>query len=178
MKSSKWKQIWQWVPGIKYPFSSFHKENVTEMKTYSPHFLFSFHGRLWDGESLAADLLFCASNLREKGTIVRVWLSGEVLRVVFIRSVHIFSLVAQRLKHLPPMWETWVRSLGRENPLEKEMVTHSSILAWRIPWTEESGGLQSMGSQRVGHDWATSLHKLKQKNVAVNNVFISPLFEI
>ena len=85
------------------------------MKTYSPHFLFSFHGRLWDGESLAADLLFCASNLREKGTIVRVWLSGEVLRVVFIRSVHIFSLVAQRLKHLPPMWETWVRSLGRDN---------------------------------------------------------------
>ena len=55
------------------------------------------------------------------------------------------------------MWETWVRSLGREDPLEKEMATHSSILAWRIPWTEEPGGLQSMGSQRVGHDWATSL---------------------
>ena len=62
------------------------------------------------------------------------------------------SLVAQRLKHLPPMWETWVRSLGREDPLEKEMVTHSSILAWRIPWTEKAGRLQSMGSQRVGHD--------------------------
>ena len=67
------------------------------------------------------------------------------------------SLVAQRLKRLPAMWETWVRSLGREDPLEKEMATHSSILAWRIPWTEEPGGLQSMGSQRVGHDWATSL---------------------
>ena len=62
------------------------------------------------------------------------------------------SLVAQRLKHLPPMWETWVRSLGREDPLEKEMATHSSILAWRIPWMEELGRLQSMGSQRVGHD--------------------------
>ena len=62
------------------------------------------------------------------------------------------SLVAQRLKHLPAMQETWVRSLGQEDPLEKEMVTHSSILAWRIPWTEEPGGLQSMGSQRVGHD--------------------------
>ena len=62
------------------------------------------------------------------------------------------SLVAQRLKRLPPMRETWVRSLGREDPLEKEMATHSSILAWRIPWTEEPGGLQSMGSQRVGHD--------------------------
>ena len=68
------------------------------------------------------------------------------------------SLVAQRLKRLPAMRETRVRSLGREDPLEKEMVTHSSILAWRIPWTEEPGGLQSTGSQRVGHDWATSLH--------------------
>ena len=55
------------------------------------------------------------------------------------------------------MRETWVRSLGREDPLEKEMATHSSILAWRIPWTEEPGGLQFMGLQRVGHDWATSL---------------------
>ena len=67
------------------------------------------------------------------------------------------SLVAQRLKRLPALWETWVRSLGQEEPLEKEMATHSSILAWRIPWTEEPGGLQSMGSQRVGHDGATSL---------------------
>jgi hypothetical protein len=62
------------------------------------------------------------------------------------------SLVAQRLKPLPAMWETWVRSLGQEDPLEKEMAIHSSILAWRIPWTEKPGGLQSMGSQRVGHD--------------------------
>ena len=64
------------------------------------------------------------------------------------------SLVAQRIKHLPAMQATWVRSLGWENPLEKEMATHSSILAWRIPWTEEPGGLQSTGSQRVGHNWA------------------------
>ena len=55
------------------------------------------------------------------------------------------SLVAQRLKRLPAMWEAWVRSLGREDLLEKEMATHSSILAWRIPWTEELGGLQSTG---------------------------------
>ena len=67
------------------------------------------------------------------------------------------SLVAQRLKYLPAMQETWVWSLIWEDPLEKEMATHSSILAWRIPWTEEPGGLQSTGSQRVGHDWATSL---------------------
>ena len=60
--------------------------------------------------------------------------------------------MAQRLKRLPAMWETWVRSLGQEDPLEKEMATHSSILAWRIPWTEEPGGLQSTGLQRVGLD--------------------------
>ena len=53
------------------------------------------------------------------------------------------------------MWETQVQSLGREDPLEKEMATHSSILAWRIPWTEEPGGLQSMGLQRVRHDLVT-----------------------
>ena len=62
------------------------------------------------------------------------------------------SLVAQRLKCLPPMRETWVQSLGQEDPLEKEMATHSSVLAWRIPWMEEPGRLQSTGSQRVGHD--------------------------
>ena len=62
------------------------------------------------------------------------------------------SLVAQRLKHLPAVWETRVQSLSWEDPLEKVMATHSSILAWRIPWTEEPGRLQSRGSQRVGHD--------------------------
>ena len=67
------------------------------------------------------------------------------------------SLVAQRLKPLPAMQETWVWSLGLEDPLEKEMATHPSILAWRIPWTEEPGGLQSTRWQRVGHSWVTSL---------------------
>ena len=62
------------------------------------------------------------------------------------------SLVAQRVKLLPAMQETQVQSLGQEDPPEKEMATHSSILAWRIPWTEEPGGLQSMGLQRVGHN--------------------------
>ena len=62
------------------------------------------------------------------------------------------SLVAQMIKHLPAVQETWVQSLGWEDPLEKEMATHSSTLAWKIPWTEEPGGLQSMGSQRVGRD--------------------------
>ena len=62
------------------------------------------------------------------------------------------SLVAQMVKHLPARRETWVRSLGWEDPLEKEIATHSSTLAWKIPWTEEPGRLQSMGPQRVGHD--------------------------
>ena len=62
------------------------------------------------------------------------------------------SLVAQMVKNLPAMQETWVQSLGSKDPLEKGMATQSSTLAWRIPWTEEPGGLQSMGSQRVGHD--------------------------
>ena len=60
--------------------------------------------------------------------------------------------MAQTVKNLPAMWETRLQSLGWEDPLEKEMETYSSILAWEIPWTEEPGGLQSMGSQRVGHD--------------------------
>ena len=62
------------------------------------------------------------------------------------------SLVVQRIKRLPAMRETWVQSLGWEDPLEQDMATHSSILAWRIPWTEEPDGLWSMESQRVGHD--------------------------
>jgi len=66
------------------------------------------------------------------------------------------SLVAQTVKNLPPMQETGVSSLSRENPLEKGMATHSSILAWRVPWTEEPGGLQSVGLQRVEHDGATN----------------------
>ena len=68
------------------------------------------------------------------------------------------SLVAQAVKNPPAIRETWVRFLSWEDPLEKGTATHSSILAWRIPWTEEPGELQSMGSQRVRHDWATHFH--------------------
>ena len=60
--------------------------------------------------------------------------------------------MAQTVRHLSTMQETWVQSLGQEDPLEKEMVTHSSTLPWKIPWTEELGRLQSIGSQRVRHD--------------------------
>ena len=60
--------------------------------------------------------------------------------------------MVQTVNNLPAMQETWVQPLGREDPLEKGMATHSSILAWRIPWTKKPGGLQSMGLQRVGHE--------------------------
>ena len=70
------------------------------------------------------------------------------------------SLVTQMVKNLPAMRETQVWSLGQEDPLQKGMTAHSTILAWRIPWTEKSGRLQSMGMQRVGHDWATNIFTL------------------
>ena len=73
------------------------------------------------------------------------------------------SLVAQRLKCLPAMWETWVRSLGQEDPLEKEKATHSSILAWRIPWAEELGGLQSTGCKEL--DTTEQLHFTSLKDM-------------
>ena len=74
--------------------------------------------------------------------------------IVYFTNTYIIraSLVAQTVKNPPAMQETQVQSLGREDPLEKEMATHSSILAWKIPWTEDPGRLQSTGSQRVGHD--------------------------
>ena len=66
--------------------------------------------------------------------------------------------MAQTAKNLPAMREAWVQSLGQEDPLEEGMATHSIILAWRIPWTEEPGGLQSTGLQRVRHDGGTNFH--------------------
>ena len=73
-------------------------------------------------------------------------------QIVIILCLEYASLVAQMVKCLPAVWETWVQFLGREDPLEKEMAPHSSTLAWKIPWKEEPDRLQSMGSQRVGHD--------------------------
>ena len=99
----------------------------------------------------------------------------------FIRT----SLVAQMVKRLPTMRETWVQSLGQEDLLEKEMATHSSTLAWRIPWIEEPDRLQSMGSQRVRRDWATErLHfsLLKKKSQTEQpktlNLFFAAMLKI
>ena len=79
--------------------------------------------------------------------------SDWVIHIYVLRA----SLVAQWVKDVPAMWESHVWSLSWEDSLEKEMATHSGILVWRIPWTEMPGGLQSMGSQRVGHDWVINL---------------------
>ena len=86
-----------------------------------------------------------------------------MLRFAFLKEVSWVSLVAQTVKHLPAMQETRVQFLGQEDHLEKEMAIHSSTLAWKTPWTEEPDRLQSMGSQRDTHDWATSL-SLSLKN--------------
>ena len=95
--------------------------------------------------------------------------SCQKFSVIIIPSMYlqIWSfLVAQMVKNLPAMWETWVRSLGWEDLLENGMAVHSSMLAWRIPQTEEPGRLQFIGSQRVRHDWAT-----KQTHTQIQRVF-------
>ena len=100
---------------------------------YQDHGLLELYGKLWDHLVNSAMCVCVLSHFRT-------------------------SLVAQMVKHLPTIWETLVRYLGQEDPLEKEMAIHSSTLAWEIPWTENPGRLQSMELQRVGHDWVTSLH--------------------
>ena len=88
----------------------------------------------------------CRSQRGELGEGLQPWGGG----FLSIFRPYWASLVAQSVKNLPAVQETWVRSLGQEDPLEEEMATHSSILAWKISGTEDSGGLQSVGSQRVG----------------------------
>ena len=108
-------------------------------------------------------------------TWVSNWTTKETLQSIFSNLIALgltsssvgTSLVAQMVKCLPTMRETRVQSLGWEDLLEKAMATHSSILAWKIPWTEEPGRLQSMGSQRVGHDWATSLSLFSSSVTAI-----------
>ena len=92
--------------------------------------------------------------LKEKGRYWKIFHTPFLCIWTCLSYLWWTSLVAQMVKHLPTMRETQVQSLGQEDPLKKEMATHSSILAWKIPWTEEAGRLQFMGSHRVGHDWS------------------------
>ena len=82
------------------------------------------------------------------------WMVIIILKYINVSNQYVIHLkiIAQLVKNLPTMQETWVQSLGQEDPLEEGMATHSSILAWRIPWTEEPGRLQSIGLQTVGHN--------------------------
>ena len=95
----------------------------------------------------------------------------------FVASTDWVSMVAPMVKNLPAMQKTWVWFLGWENPLEKGMATHSSILAWRIPWTEESGRLQSMGWQRVRHDSAINTFHIPQPLLHVLLIFQTSSFQ-
>ena len=121
--------------------------------------------------NLFASILFKTHLCLHMHKYMYIWLLDYIF--CYIRS----SLVVQLVKNPPAMQETWVRSLGWEGPLEEGMTTHSSILAWRIPWTEEPGGLQSMGSHRVRHWWVaftfaliwlhTHIHTLWFENVHI-----------
>ena len=90
------------------------------------------------------------------------------------------SLVAKWYRIRLPMQEMWVQSLGQEGPLEEKMATHSSILAWRVPWTEEPGRLQSIGSQRVGHGWSywPQVHAHTHTHTHTYNIYISDYFPL
>ena len=94
-------------------------------------------------------LRYCVNLLYSKRINLIWWKKFTMIEINRINHV---CLVAQSVKNPPAMQETRLRSLGQEDPLEKEMATHPSILAWRIPWTEEPGRLHSVGSQRVGHN--------------------------
>ena len=86
------------------------------------------------------------------GYVTFVFISRLYIPRIFLLNPHIINLEAQAVKNLPAVQKTWVRSPDREDPLENGVATHSSVLAWEIPWTEKPGGLQSVGLQRVGHD--------------------------
>ena len=128
------------------------------------------------------------SSASEVVSFHRIWMIPRGFGLL-INSIHIYwallcqlwlgiqckmtSLVTQMVKHLPIMRETWVQSLCRDDLLEKEMATHSSILAWKIPWMEETGRLQSLGLQRVRHDWATSRCKIKKMQSLLTQSLLS-----
>ena len=116
--------------------------------------------------------VFIFSRYIPRKGLVDHMVSFSVLRN--LQLLFVISLVAQPVKSLPVMWETWVWSLGWEDALEKEMATHFSILAWRIPWTEEPHGLQSMGSQRVRHDWVTHFHFHTACHTGYTSLYLGP----
>ena len=144
-------------------------------QTLLSDFTFTFHFHALEKE-MATDssvLAWRIPGMEEPGELLsmgshRVGHDWSYLAAAVL-STHLGFLVAQIINSLPAMWETWVRSLGWEDPLEKEIAIHSSILPWKIPWMKEPGGLQSVGCQRVRHDWAnntlTIITHLRQINI-------------
>ena len=162
-------RILEWV-AISFSRGSSWPRDQTRVSCIGRWILYHWVTKEVPGEHIRI-YIFCYSILKN----ISQQCIGQVIKSFIQKTIAIFrslvqnsfnncltsqkaSLVAQRLKHLPPMRETQVRSLGREDPLEKEMATHSSILAWKISWMEELGWLLSMGSQRVGPNWATELN--------------------
>ena len=97
------------------------------------------------------------------GHVTFVFISRLYIPRIFLLN-HIINLEAQAVKNLPAMQKTWVRSPDQEDPLENGVATHSSVLAWEIPWTEKPGGLQAVGSPRIGHGWATNIIRVAKES--------------
>ena len=151
--SRVWLFVTPWIAGCQASLSitnSWSSLKLTSIKSVMPssHLILCHPLLLLPPIPLSIRVFSSESTLHVRWP--KYWISA-------LASVLTTSLVAQRLKRLRAMRETRVQSLGWEDPLEKEMATHSSTLAWKIPRTEEPGGPQSMGSQRVRHNWTTSL---------------------
>ena len=164
------KQFSSWK-NFCFPYSPFFLVGLgvyiflTNIKSSWPFFFFKFLAALGLSYSTRAKIAACGSLVSRpgiesmspalEGRFLTTGASGKsLLGFVNFLSMHLSSFGGS-VKNPPAKRETWIRSLGWEDPLEEGMATHSSILAWRIPWTKESGGLRSMGSQSVWHDWAT-----------------------
>ena len=144
----------KWTPfdtrlGLSYEFPVPSRGLVIWERTYQSR-IYGLDLREWGWEGrVLPENIFCP----------RCWGAGaQVVGKMKWQPAMSDCLVAQWVKNLPAVQESWVWSLGWENPLEKQMATHSSILAWKISWTEEPGGVQSMGSQRLEHDWAANTY--------------------
>ena len=119
---------------------------------------------------LSDDIFYWSLYLSGQKQIILGIFRNTAGMLIYISIVLLWAcLVAQRLKHLPAMQETWVRSLGREDPLEKEMATHSSILAWRIPWTEEPGGVKKSWTRLSDFTFAFTFIVLLRENILIYN---------
>ena len=107
----------------------------------------------------------------DRMAIIKVW-PKKKKKSRYVICIQWASLVGQMVKNLPAIWETWVRSLGQEDPLEKGMETHSSIFAWRISCTEELVGYNPLSGKWVGNDWATNTHMMEYCSAILKNVIL------